>query len=431
MNLLQSINANSKKWIYILGGLGVMALVLFEARGEGDFNIFLNASKDLLTGKNIYTETYYKWYHYYYDLSFALFLYPFSYFPFYIVKVLWLFANVFFTFRIWKIIQYYLSFEKSGLNNKLLFSLLSFAFALPFLRDNFHLAQVTTFILYLCFEGIFFLEKNKTLKGSLLIALGISIKLLPLILIPYLIYRGNFKAIAYILLWFIVLAIFPAIFIGIDQTIFLLHQRWILLNPGNTEHILDTAERSFHSLSTLFATLFIKDCGDIYALKIPRNIADVSIENLKILINTARVVLILLSLYFFKTRPFHKSKSNLNKLYELSYLFLLIPLIFPHQQFYAFLFTTPACIYLLYYFFRKYNSDNIKQANSFRRRKITLIILLIIIFSLTGSHFYLGQFNDYYDHFKTLTYGALLIIPVLAFCSPEKLNEQTRLIEKN
>ena len=42
-----------------------------------------------------------------------------------------------------------------------------------------------------------------------------------------------------------------------------------------------------------------------------------------------------------------------------------------------------------------------------------------IAYFLTNSHFILGEFNDYYNHFKTLTYGILILLGVLAACSPK------------
>jgi hypothetical protein len=219
------------------------------------------------------------------------------------------------------------------------------------------------------------------------------------------------------------------VFVGFDYTKFLLIERWNLLNPMNQTHILDTSERSFQSLSTLLATLLVKDCGDWHALPLKRNIADISIESLNIVINIVRVIFVLLTLYFLKTRPFIKTTVKLQKLYEISYLCLLIPLIFPHQQFYAFFFIFPASTYLLFYlvylYFNK-GSNNSKESHLISK-KITLIVLLCIAYFATNCHFILGEFNIYYDHYKVLTYGVILLVILLAVCRPEKilLKEQT------
>ena len=337
------------KWSYYFGGLVILIIILFEARGKGDFNIFILASKDLLLGKNIYEIHYVDGYHYYYDILFALILVPFTYLPLYVVKLIWLILNVFFVYRIWKILMDWLPVSLLRKNRRTLFIVLSFIFILSFLKDNFHLAQLTIFILYLIFEGLFLINNNKKIAGSLLIALGINIKLLPILIIPYLIYRKEWKSVLYIIGFIIVFLFIPIVFIGFDYTKFLLIERWHLINPMNRIHILDTEERSFHSLTTLLATLLVKNCGDPHALMLKRNIADISIENLNIVINIVRGALILFTLYFLRTKPFKNITVNIQKLYEISYLCLITPLIFPHQQYYAFFFIFPASTYLLFY----------------------------------------------------------------------------------
>ncbi|OFX32743.1 MAG: hypothetical protein A2X08_06770 [Bacteroidetes bacterium GWA2_32_17] len=416
-------------WLYYFGGLIILLVILFEARGKGDFYIFISASRDLMLGKNIYNIQYNEWYHYYYDILFALILVPFTYMPLYIVKIMWLILNVFFVYRIWKILMNWLPVSLLKKSSKILFIIASFIFILSFLRDNFHLAQVTIFILYLTLEGLFLISNKKIIAGSLLIAFSINIKLLPIVIIPYLIYRNEWKSALFILGFILVFLFLPIEFIGVDYNNFLLVERWHLINPTNQAHILDTSERSFHSLSTLLATLLVKDCGDWQVLALKRNIANISIENLNIVINLVRCALILFTLYFLRTKPFKNITVKLQKLYEISYLCLLIPLIFPHQQHYAFFFIFPASTYLVFYWIYLYfNKKNYNIGKYFKVKKITLIIFISIAYFLTNSHFILGTFNNYYDHYKTLTYGVVILIILLAMCKPDRLLniEQTK-----
>lgn len=412
---------HKNRLLYIILGLASLILILYEAQGKGDFNVFTSASRDLLSGKNIYEIKYNQWYHYYYDIVFALILVPFSYLPLYLVKVLWLILNVFFVFRIWKIITNWLPI--ADLSNKLksLFIIISFLFIFRFLRDNFHLSQVTIFILYLTLEGLSLIDKDKKLQGSALIALGINIKLLPLVIIPYLIYRNDWKSVFYIISGIIILLFLPVMVLGFDYNWFLLTERWKLLNPSNQAHIIDTSERSFHSLSTLLATLLVKDCGDSHALDLKRNIANISIENLNLVINIVRGAFVLFTLCFLRTKPFVSRISKVQKLYEISYICLIIPLIFPHQQHYAFFFIFPATTYLVYYMLWVYFSQNINIDKKQKYKKFGFVTTMIIAYFLTNSHLILGQFTDYYDHFKTLTYGILIVLILLALSRPNKL----------
>lgn len=409
-------------WLYYLGGLAIFGIILLESRGTGDFDIFLSASQDMMQGENIYENKYREWYHYYYDTLFALILYPLTYLPVYFVKIIWLLANVFFVYRLWRIIQSWLPLDQFSKRARQIFSFLSFVFILSFLRDNFHLGQVTILILYLTLEGISYIQRGKVWWGSALLALGINIKIMPIVFIPYLLYRAQWKPALLIIGFMFFFLIIPSVFIGYDYNQSLLVERWELINPSNKEHLLDTSERSFHSLTTLLATLFVKDCGDYHALTIRRHIADISIENLQLIINGVRLFFIAFTLWFLRTRPFKRETNNVQFLYEISYLCMVIPLIFPHQQHYAFFFIFPATCYLLYFAGHVYFMDeDYRTTKKFKLKKVTFLAALGIAYFLTNSRFVLGTFRHYYDHYKTLTYGVLLLIILLAICRPSKL----------
>lgn len=407
----------------ILLGLGLLILLLIESRERGDFNIFINASKDLLEGKDIYKIKYHDWYHYYYDVLFALLVSPLKYISLYWANFIWLLLNVFFTYRIWKIILFFLPSELLNAKRTQLFAIVSFFFIFSLWQKNIHLTQMTIFILYLILEGVYQAENKRNIVTGLLIGLGISIKILPIVLIPYFIYRGKMKTALYSLLMTLIILLLPGIIIGYEHHFMLLESRWELINPLNQAHILDVSERSFHSLTSLLSVLLVENAGNSYSLDIKRNIADVHYDTLKLFINLFRLVFIGFTLYFLRSFPFRKSKSKLHTFYELSYILLIIPLIFPHQQHYAFFFVFPAVSYLIYFLFLKYTYCT--PPFSFRQ-KIGVGLSFIMIYFLLNSHFILGEFREIYDHFKTLTYGVILIIPFLAIVTPEKMLSVTK-----
>lgn len=399
----------------LLLGLLLLALIAFESTITGDFHIFLEASKDLFQEENIYANKYHEWYHYYYDLFFATLIYPLTYLPLYFANFIWLLLNLFFTYRIYQIIVYFLPFEAISQKRKNVILILSSIFIFTLWHRNIHLIQMTICILYLCLEGIYRIEKKQLILGSFLIALGVSVKLLPIVLLPYLFYRAQFKALLLVVLFILVLTFFPILFFGMEHTLFLLQERWNLINPTNSEHVLDVTERSFHSLTTLLAILFVEDAGNVYSLEIKRNIANVSHETLAIIINIVRGVFILGTFFFLKTRPFTPFQSKTQTFYELSYILLVIPLIFPHQQHYAFYFAFPAITYLVFFYVQFF------QGSKWNIQKTLLIILFSSVFLLLNSHFLLGAYRNYYDHFKTLTYGILILVPILFFARPKLL----------
>lgn len=402
----------------MIAGIGVLAWILAEAGEKNDFDIFLLAANELKQGGNIYTATYFDGYHFFYSTLFALLLAPFTALPVYGLKVAWLALNILFTYRIFRICFSYL--DTSGLQRKsvMLLAMLSFAFVLRFARDNFHVAQMTICMLYLPLEGMNFILKGKKMAGAALIALAINIKLLPLVLVPYLLYRRELAAVAMVITGYVAFMFLPALFIGYDHNSFLLHEWWKLVNPTNTEHVIDVSERSFHGLSTLLPTLLMENVHEDYALALKRNIADLTPTQVNLVLNAVRLALAAFTLYFLRSMPFKRAGSKLQTLWELSYIFMLVPLIFPHQQHYAFFFILPAVIYVLYFLMMQYQSRFIHFS---KRKFYSAAALMAVIFLVCNSTILLGTFREYYDHFKILTYAALLLIIPLAMCRPSYL----------
>ncbi len=398
-----------KKLTYILCSLLALAYILYEAGGKGDFFIFLSASDDLFRGENIYSKIYLDGFHYLYSQLFAILLKPFTLLPLYMAKALWLALNVFFLYRIIKIAASFFDLAAFSEKKKLWFLLGSLIFGMYFIRSNFHHAQVTIFILWLALEGLRFVLEGKEIKGAALIALGINIKLLPAVLLPYLLWRRQFLAFACCVLFCALFLFLPAAFIGTKQNSFLLSEWWKVADPTSQINVIDVQERSFHSLSTLLPTLLMKKVPDQLALPARRNLADLSFETVSIILNITRFLLIFFTLYFMRSLPFREEKNKLKTFWEVSYILLLVPLIFPHQQFYAFLFCIPAAACVLHHLFAS------KEVNYLLAAGLALVFLC---FNLA---FLLGQWKDYYEHFKVITWGAVLLIVLLAVCDPRKL----------
>jgi hypothetical protein len=277
---------------------------------------------------------------------------------------------------------------------------------------------MTVFILFLSAEGMYRIMTGRYWFGALLIALAINIKLLPLLLLPYLLYRGYLKASAWLVLFLCVLLVLPAPLIGLQYNTDLLKSWWALINPANTEHVIDTAERSFHSLSSWLPGLLMDHVSDPQVLPVKRNIANLDAKTVGIILNTIRALLLLLGLYFLRSLPFRRATSKLSAFRELAYLFLLVPLIFPHQQHYAFYFMLPAGTYMCYFL----TSQWVAETKRISERKFKLLVAgMVVVFLTNNIQLLLGEFGQWYQHFKVITYGALLLIPMLAVSRPEEI----------
>jgi hypothetical protein len=270
-----------------------------------------------------------------------------------------------------------------------------------------HLGQTTILLLFLSLEALHLDERKKEWSAGILLSLAINIKLLPAVLLPYWIYRARWKSVviagACMMLWWLL----PAAWLGAERTSTLMHSYVELINPAQDKHVLDVEETSFHGLSTLLSTLFSSHAHEHNGPGWKRNIADCSMETLSILINAARLFFVLFILYFLRTLPFKSATSSLHRAWELSYVLLVIPLIAPHQQHYAFLFALPAIAYVSYFLLVIKPNRAVMLWSAF--------LVAMVSFNLA---LWLGAFNVWYNHYKILTYGALILVVLLAVLVP-------------
>ncbi len=398
----------------------VGVFIFLELNNRNDFDIYLTASVDMFKGENIYGKLYFGCYHYYYSTFFATLIRPLAELPSQATKAIWIFFNILLLLRIWKISFFYLGNNFKQKEIKVLFAFLLFLFCFRFIRDNLHLGQVTILILFLSLESAYQIHDGRWKLGALLLALSINIKLMPLVLVPYFLYRREWKPVVLCVVLLTVLYLLPSLWLGNEHNIFLLGQ-WIeLINPTSQRHVLDVEETSFQSLTTLLATLFIENIEELHGMGIKRNIADISLSSLFWVINTVRLGLIVFTLWFLRTKPFAPIRNLQHISWELSYILLLAPLIFPHQQAYAFLFSLPAAAWTIHRLLTN------KERNF---RFYSVCIITSIVFLIFNSSILLGTYAAYYNHFKIVAYGGLLMIVLLVLTKPT--NIEIMIFEEN
>lgn len=394
-----------------------LAFVIMQARAYGDFKIFLEASQLLSRHKDIYNVSLFSAPDvsglYYYSPLWATILVPFTFISPFIPKFLWLSASVFWLVRSWVLIKRRFDLSMFSEKQKIFFLLISFAMVFRFVLYNFSLIQMTVFILWAVLESLSLFEKKKNIYGSALLALAINIKLLPVVIVPYLVYRRQFIPALFTTVFFVIYLFLPAIFIGISFNDFLLHEWWSVINPAQTTHTIE-ADKYVHSLTALIPSLFTPTQGD---LPITRNILSLSPEAAGMITNVIRFAIIAWTLYFLGVKK-NNSRGDLHVLREVSYILMVIPLIFPHQQKYAFYLLLPACAYVTYYMMR------VRTLNEKRTKWISCMVLLLFSFllmTLTTDGLIGRHYNDITQHFKTITWGALLLIVVISLCDPKDI----------
>ena len=409
-----------KRNYVLLGFLALCFIIYFigEFKRVGDFKIFLDAGVMLNEKANIYLYNPVNGFKYWYSPMFAVLMAAFDGISPVVPILGWKILNLYFLFRIWKITDtHFIQTQGFTTKQNYYFQLFIAIGSFMFLSNTLHMAQMTIFLLYTTFEGLnLILYKRKLFWGALLIALAINIKIMPIVILPYLLFRKEFKAALIIVLLLLAFLVVPALFLGVEYNSFL-HAEWFKsINPLKKEHVLDVKERGFHSLSALYTSLFTENKGNNFNLDMKRNILNLAPATVEMMLNLTRLALILLTLKVMKFKPFVASPSKEQTFYEISYISLITPLIFPHQQVYGFFLITPALIYCIYRGYQHYLSHQKLGI------KNILLALAVIIYSLP---LILGFMRYTLFHFKVITYGILLLMFLFLSYKPAEKQEKT------
>ncbi len=406
-----------KTWGWIAFGALALIFLIAEYPGTGDFGIFYKASKALANGDNMYELRYGGYWRYLYSPLFAILIYPLTGLSDSGAALIWKALSFLMLARSYLIVDKMVIRKLAVGGSKHWLYLVSAIGGLYVIYQTLHQGQMTCMMLWAILECVYQCERKKyPLLGCAILALAINIKLLPLVAIPYLLYRGYFKATGIIVGFLALFLLLPSLVVGHERNMELLASWWSLINPTTEQNVIDLKEYGFHSLTSFISATFTDVASPGPSkLYMPRHIFNLDHETVGYIIRGVQLFLIAGTLYFLRSKPFKQPSGPLHRLWEISYLCLVIPLIFPHQQTYGFYLILPAILYVTYFTFF-----------SAERRSLWLRISLIICFLILNLEIFLGLYKDYFWHYKTLTYGVLILLVLLAVCSPfrKSLQEQ-------
>jgi hypothetical protein len=396
--------------------LGIIILCIEPFR-FGDFEVFLNAGKNIAEGKNIYLSNA-SGFKYFYSPLFATLLSFFYHVPDVVPILIWKILSLVFLFRMWILTEkLFINYTGFSQNQRMIYQAGVFTASFFLLFSCFHLVQMTVFLLWAILEGLYQVEHKKRIKlGAAILALAINIKIMPIVLVPWLIYRNHFNAVFYTILWSVLFLLTPGFFIGFSYNDFLMLQWFEALNPTKQIHILDLDETGFHSLTSFFAALLSQGHGTHWDLEAKRNIANLDPTTITWIIRGAQLLLIGFTLRILNTKPFNPVPGQLHFFREISYILLITPLVFPHQQVYGFLLAFPAIAYCIYMFMLE------KRAGIGLNAAHVVFFLAVIIINL---ELFMGFARAWLWHYKTLTYGILLLVVALVLLNPKKLAQNS------
>jgi len=178
----------------------------FRPHGK-DFTSYLTASKALLNDSDPYdSDTPFP---YLYPPLLAFLLIPLLFVPYGVAVFLWFFVNaVALCLSGWLIL-------KSSENQSIGFSQLGITLLLLVapLQSNFLNGQVNAVVLLLCLSFFYFGATSRKLTAGFFLAFAIVMKVMPIVLLGFLLFRKRFKELLYTLLFITLLALLPALIV--------------------------------------------------------------------------------------------------------------------------------------------------------------------------------------------------------------------------
>jgi hypothetical protein len=400
--------------------LVLIALVssIITSKNGGDFDVFLDAARKLSKGENIYQPPFIKGLQYYYSVFFAMILIPFSS-NFFMTEIIWSLLSYLWLYRALYLIISYLDFSSLSARQYRNWLGLTILLSLQFVMYNVAMVQVTIFLIWAILESLHWIEKGQTILGGVLLALAINIKIMPVLIIPYLFYRGYFKALTVLVVCFVGLLLLPSLVIGHDQNMFLHSEWWGIINPGHKEHLFETGI-GLHSITAFLPVYLTETSGE---MGYRRHLFNFTPQQVAMSIQVARLFIIALSLLYFRSLPFSKEHNRLKMYWEISFFMLIIPLLLPHQQKYAFLLAIPMVCYLLYFFIRTYSIPKSKLD----RLVFAAFYCCMLVYSPLYGMDIIGKFLfTLTQHYRLLTICTLLLIPISVYCNPLRwINSET------
>gem|GEM_PF-746041 len=412
--------------LYTLLGLVVLGYLLSKAiSGGNDINVYVHAARQLTKGSNIYILNPFN--NYLYSPLFALMLVPLVLVPAAVARVVWLLLNIAIIIRLWviqkKLITGTLALSKS---NQIYWNISIALLSFGFLNHNFNLGQVTILLLWLTVEGLLQIRQRKLWKGTALLALGINIKIIPLLLLVHLFFKIEIRAIVYTILLVTVSLLLPAFFIGLKFNNKLLYTWKNIINPAGEKYVFENND-GCHSLNALLPAFFYDfEEPSTIEKQYPdwnyrRKIASVPEPVLVLILQASRVLLLLIIpvIAYYRLKERQPEYAYLYFFWEMAYLLLITLLLFPHQMKYSMLYFVPVGAYIIFYYL--FVIQEKLKINSTEKMTGVLAGLFMLILAIMGRDIIGNHLVNFLDYYHFMGINNLLFLIILAVCNPHRL----------
>ncbi|NND94454.1 MAG: DUF2029 domain-containing protein [Flavobacteriales bacterium] len=324
------------KWLLLLAIL-IFTISISHRKGN-DINVYLHAADQLWDGSDPFVSNPYN--NYLYGPSFALLLKPLTLLGYPIARVIWALICMLCLYRVWHIFRHdILARSALGEKQKSWIGFVLLLLSVNVYIHNLNLGQVTLPILWCLIEGLNRIRKGDLIIGGFILAMGIDMKILPLLALYYLFLKGRIQPIIITVISLLVIMLIPAVFIGWETNLDF-HIHWLdVINPVGKRFAAEINDGCI-SINCLLSRLPLED------------------GVMSLLTNILRlIVLVIMSIFYIKRRKVEL--TTMDHWRDWSIMLLGVLMIFPHQMKYSMLFIVPAGAYLLVRFIvqgKKWNS---------------------------------------------------------------------------
>ena len=400
---------NSKQYgpyIFLAVALVTSYMTAISKTGT-DFDAYLDAAIKLNLGVNIYNQAQPFWsMQYYYSVFFAWIL---SYICEYRIccQFIWLMLSYLMMYRTFCFILSFLKIGALDRKSQIYFHLVFYILFINMTIIHISRNQMTAFLLWSIFQSFHSIGKSHFFLAASWLGIGLNIKLLslPSLLLFFRLKNWRFWiALVLVSIFFIVI---PSLALGWQWNLDLHKLWWHVINPMNNEHIIDKENYGMISISN-FVTTYLVDPGLI------KEWISIDINRIYYVIQGLRLTIILPAFAIWCQK-----ESEKRDLFLLFYLCLITPLLFPHQNKYALLFSFPMIAYIL--------SHYIVQKQLITSFGFILFCLALLSYSPINGMDVIGlKWFLVFAHLKTFFFSQMILI----FISLQ-IHFQTRQDQKN
>lgn len=373
-----------------------------DAFKKGDFLGYINAGNAIFNGTNVYEDPLNTWPPFFSVFS-TILAYGDKLSP-YGIRFIWLLGIIISLYYICKLtIKFTTNLELNFLNkNKLKIQeplvVVPVLIMLRFIMDNMANVQINVYLLLCSCLTIKYFLKDQSKWAGLFLGLIISLKVYPIILLLFFMYKREFKTVAWTFIFILIFNAIPFITFGIE-TALQHYSFWF-------EKVAKSSVFSTHRNQSLYAFL-IRLLTTEPSGSINISIAAFSTVSVKkityLIISTISIV----PAFIFRKKI--NDRLNFKIILEFAFIFAAIPIISPlaWKAYFIFLWLPNLLIYLVLFRFEYKISSRKKNI----MKGVFYASIMLTVFSTEA--FTGGVFSDVLETFGAITFGTIISIFLL------------------